>query len=85
MGYENKCDKLTNEIDRLNTKINQLTIKSIAFKLPDKGKYEYVLCDCGNVKILRYGNILNKNTKTCGCGPRGPKIGSKSKRRKPIQ
>jgi hypothetical protein len=76
--------KVTNEIDRLNTKINQLTIKSITFKLPDKGKYDYVLCkcDCGNVKILRYGNILNKNTKTCGCGPRGPKIGSKSKRRK---
>lgn len=26
-----------------------------------------VRCDCGNVKVVRYGNLQNGTTKSCGC------------------
>jgi len=33
-----------------------------------------IYCKCGNTKKVRLSNVLNKNTKSCGCLDTGPKI-----------
>ena len=52
-------------IDRTGEKYNRLTIKSTYTK---NGKSRGIcLCECGEVKDIVIGSIVNGHTKSCGC------------------
>lgn len=42
--------------------------------------YYKVVCDCGNVKILQRGPLLNEIVHSCGCVRRGARYGNKNEK-----
>lgn len=55
-----------NRIDLTGKKFNKLTVIEYACT-EKKAAVWKCLCECGNYKLVRTGNLLNGHTKSCGC------------------
>lgn len=66
-GNSKSCGCTKKRHNLLNQKFGLLTV------IQDMGNDSYgnsiwkCQCECGNVKIIRGGNLINKNTISCGC------------------
>lgn len=51
----------------MGERYGRLVITNSRVKIPGKDRHCEVRCDCGTVKIIRYFNFRQGNTKSCGC------------------
>jgi hypothetical protein len=65
------CDmksKLTNRaVDLTNKKFGKLTVINLIENYSKKGRHWNCICECKNTKIVKSGDLVNNNTKSCGC------------------
>lgn len=67
------------DIVKVGYKQNKLTVISDVFRI-NGYKYVNICCECGVKKKMRISNIINDNTKSCGCDNNSLKHGMCYKR-----
>lgn len=53
-------------VSHIGDRYGKLTILSFYIRTNNEVKY-LCKCDCGNDKIVSFGNLYNKNVRSCGC------------------
>lgn len=62
------CSKKSAQIiDITGKKYGRLTVKKFVGKTPHRDTLWNCQCDCGNEIVVKKGNLLSGNTRSCGC------------------
>lgn len=67
-GHTESCGCITTIIDLTNRRFGYLIAIQLHDERTSKGRAKWLCqCDCGNTNIVASSDLLNGNTKSCGC------------------